>query len=186
MIIKSENYNIELIEIEHFSEKSTEIIDMFKKVHIKLSDYFLPSLIGIRIFENKNIINSALIGSINGGIGIHQSSQIVENNKIIICCSDTIFNLSIPELDINWKIQGDQSTCFGIYKYQNTFIVHGEMEISRIDNNGKVLWKKSGADIFTTISGKNNFELTNNYIKVSDWNNKEYKFDFNGKILNEK
>ena len=77
----------------------------------------------------------------------------------------------------------DQGTCFEIYKYQDSYIIHGELEISRLDKDGKILWQRSGADIFTTQDGKDDFRIMKNYILATDWENRKYKFDFNGNIL---
>jgi hypothetical protein len=88
--------------------------------------------------------------------------------------------LSIPELDLLWQTQADQITCFGLYAYNDTYIVHGELGISRLDKDGKILWQKTGADIFTTLEGENIFEIADSYILVKDWEHRLYKFDFDG------
>ena len=64
------------------------------------------------------------------------------------------------------------------------YIVQGELDISRIDKNGNIIWQQSGADIFTRMEGKDNFVLTENYILATDWENRKYKFDFNGNRIN--
>ena len=71
-------------------------------------------------------------------------------------------------------------TCFEIFKKGDFYIVHGELEITKLNENGKILWQKGGADIFTTISGKNDFKLTEKYIIATDWENRIYKFDYEG------
>jgi hypothetical protein len=65
-----------------------------------------------------------------------------------------------------WKTQADQATCFEIFKFKDSYVVHGEMEISRIDLNGNIMWQNSGADIFTTEKGINDFEITNSFIQA--------------------
>ena len=129
------------------------------------------------------MIKSAIIGSIGGGTGIHKSSQIIEEDRILVCCSDSIFCISIPDLDLKWKTKADQATCFELFKKDNNYIVHGEMEISKLDSSGKIIWQKSGADIFTTEKGIDDFEITESYIRATDWENRVYKFDFNGKEI---
>ena len=80
-----------------------------------------------------------------------------------------------------WKTKGDEATCFEIFKYQDSYIVHGEMEITRLDRNGNIQWQQSGADIFTTLDGQDNFKLTDDYIIATDWQNRIYKFGYGGK-----
>ena len=82
-----------------------------------------------------------------------------------------------------WKTKADQATSFEIYKYKDCYIVHGELEISRLDKHGKIVWQKSGADIFTTMDGEQDFELTEDFIFARDFENRTYKFDYNGNLI---
>jgi hypothetical protein len=102
---------------------------------------------------------------------------------LVICISDKVFSLTIPDLNLNWLTQGDFVSCFGIYKNKKDYIIHGEMEISKINNKGILMWKFSGKDIFTTIDGKDDFKIFENYIMVKDFENNIYKLDFNGNEL---
>jgi outer membrane protein assembly factor BamB len=129
------------------------------------------------------LIKSAVIASNGGGTGIHDTSIIIEKDRLLVCCSDSVFCLSIPDLTLLWRTQADQVTCLEIYKYEDSYIIHGELEISRIDKNGKILWQQIGADIFTTLEGKDTFVITYNYIIATDWENRKYKFDFNGQSI---
>jgi len=176
-------YNIELQLDETFSLNSVDNINHYQKVYFDISEYDYPTKIGIKLFENKELIKSVLIGSNGGGSGIHTTSQIIEEDRIIICCSDTIFCISIPDLALKWKTQADQATCFQIFKKDSNFFIHGEMEISRIDSNGQLIWQQTGNDIFTTEKATDNFEITETHIRVTDWENRTYKFDFDGKVI---
>ena len=64
-----------------------------------------------------------------------------DNNSIIICCGNALFSLSLPELKLNWKKEIDSSTAFEIFKMNEDYIIHGELEISRIDKYGNILWQ---------------------------------------------
>ena len=183
MIIELEKYKVELKVDKTYSENSTDNLNQYGKVHFDQSEYKISTKIGLKVFENGKLINSAIIGSIGGGTGIHKNSQIIENDRILVCCSDSIFCLSIPSLDFIWKTHADQATCFEIFKYNDSYIIHGELEISRLDSNGQIMWQKSGADIFTTPTGINDFEITEEYIRATDWENRTYKFDFDGVLI---
>lgn len=176
-------YRIDIYSDQTFTEGSADNTNQYDLVHFVKSEYHFPSVYGIKVFQDDTLLKSAVIGSIGGGTAIHDTSTIIEDDRILICCSDTIFCLSIPDLTLLWRTQADQATCFEIYKYQDSYIIHGEIEISRLDWDGRVLWQQSGADIFTTADGKEDFELTDNYILVTDWENKIYKFSYNGQLL---
>lgn len=176
-------YLIEIQKDEMYTIDSSDNLFDYSNIYFTSSDFILPSKVGIKVFENEKLISSAIIGSIGGGTGIHDKSQIIENDKLIMCCSDSVFCLSIPDLNLIWKTQADQATCFEIFKHQDSYIVHGELEISRLDLDGNILWQKSGADIFATEKGIDDFEITATYIRATDWENCVYKFDFDGNLI---
>jgi len=179
-------YQIDIYRDETFANGSVDNLHKYDIEHFDESDYVFPTMFGIKVFEDNKLLTSAIIGSIGGGTGIHKTSVIYEETRVLICCSDSIFCLSIPELTLLWRTQADQATCFEIYIYQDSYIVHGELEISRIDKNGKIIWQQSGADIFTTIDGRQDFELTDKYIIATDFENRIYKFDYDGNSFTDK
>jgi outer membrane protein assembly factor BamB len=180
---KTDKYRINIYADHTFIEGSADNVNQYDFFYFDKSKYHFPSVFGIKIFQDNTLIKSAVIGSIGGGTAIHDTSTIIEKDRLLICCSDTIFCLSIPDLTLLWRTQADQVTCFEIYKYQDSYIIHGELEISRLDKDGKILWQQSGADIFTTLEVKDSFVVTDNYILATDWENRKYKFDFNGIII---
>jgi hypothetical protein len=136
---------------------------------------------GIIIKNDAKILSSAIILADGASTIIHKNSYYIEENSIIICCGNTLFSLKLFELKLNWKIKIDDATAFGIYKMNNDFIIHGELEITRINKNGEIIWQKSGSDIFVTIDGKSDFKIINNKIHIESWDGRKYKFDYDGK-----
>ncbi|WP_262151075.1 hypothetical protein [Chryseobacterium foetidum] len=179
----TERYQITIFSEPTFMENSADNINNYDLVYFDKSEYVLPTVFGIKIFNINKLLKSAVIGSVGGGTGIHETSTIVEDDRLLICSSDSIFCLSIPELSLLWKTKADQATCFEIFKHKDDYIVHGELEISRLDKNGNIVWQQGGRDIFTTLDGKDDFAITDEYILATDWENRKYKFDFNGKII---
>lgn len=173
-------YQIDIFHDETFTQESTDNLHKYDYVYFDESEYVLPTMFGIKVFKDNQLLKSAIIGSIGGGTTNHSNAVIFEPKRFLICCSDTIFCLSIPDLQLLWQTQADQACCFEIFKYQEDYIVHGELEISRLDKDGKILWQKSGADIFTTIDGGPDFELTNDFIIAKDFENRVYRFGYNG------
>ena len=180
MIFETEKYQVKITNESDYNSDSKENIFNYKKKYLTDSDYILLTKFGITVFENGIELNSALIGAEGGASGLHRTSQIIENNRILICCSDTIFSLELPSLSLNWKTKVDQATAFQIFKIVGGFIVHGELEITRIDDKGNVIWQNGGADIFVTPDGKDNFEVNGEVIKAIDWGNRTYKWNLNG------
>lgn len=179
----SDRYRIDIYEDLGFAGGLEDGAIQYDLVYFDKSEYQSPSVYVIKIFQDGALLQSAVIGSIGGGTVIRSSSTIIEDDRLLVCCSDTIYCLSIPDLTLLWRTQADQATCFEIYKYQDSYIIHGEFEISRLDKNGNILWQQSGADIFTTLEGIDNFSITEKYILATDWENRKYKFDFNGQSI---
>jgi len=178
-------YHINIFDDEAFKEDSVDHVNHYDFVYFEESKYRSTSIYGIKVFKNGTLIKSAAIGAIGGGTSIHETSTIIEDGRLLICCSDTIFCLSIPDLALLWRTQADGTTCFEIYKYQDTYIIHGELEISRLDRDGKILWQQGGADIFVTTDDEQSFELTKHFIMAKDFENSVYKFDYDGNIFKE-
>jgi hypothetical protein len=176
----TEKYKIEICTNETYEKGSVDNVNKYDFEYLEEDDKYNSTFVGIKIYENEELIKSAIIGSEGGNTGINQNSKIIEKSRVLICCADKIFCLSIPELKLLWKTKADEISCFEIFKKENFYIVHGELEISKLNLNGKILWQKGGADVFTTISGTNNFELTEKYIIATDWENRLYKFDYEG------
>jgi hypothetical protein len=175
-----EKYNIEIFPDETYEVGSTNNTNRYNFQYLEAENKYNSTFVGIEIYENQKLIRTAIIGSEGGNSGISENSKIIEENRILICCADKIFCLSFPELNLLWKTKADEISCFEIFKKDNFYIVHGELEISKLDENGKILWQKGGADIFTSISAENIFELSEKYIIANDWENRIYKFDYDG------
>ena len=112
-------------------------------------------------------------------------STLISYGGLIICCSNTIFKLTIPDLNLEWKTIADSATCFGIDYLDKDYVVHGEIEITRLDKDGKIVWQKGGRDIWTTPEGIDDFKVYDNYIIATDWDYNRYKIDFDGNLLEE-
>jgi hypothetical protein len=186
MRLDTDRYRIELIDESNYSSNSTDNIFQYKQQHVNEQEYKPRTQIGIKLYEGESLISSAILRSTGGASGIHQTSQIITNDILTIFCAESVFNLSIPKLTLQWLVKADDATCFQIFKFKEDFIIHRELNITRISSEGDILWQNSGADIFTTEKGINDFKIGNQAIEVRDWNNKLYKFDLDGKIQTNK
>ena len=150
------------------------------------NNYDFPTKHGIKIFKGGQLTKSAILLGAGGATGISSDAALIDNENLIIRCSNQLFSLTLPELNKNWQIEPDWATCFSVHKYQDTYITHGETSIARIDKSGKILWSFSGADIFVCLYEGNPFEMHDTYIALTDFNGSEYKIDYDGKSLDYK
>ena len=179
------NLTIEVFDDSTYSYGSTDNKFYYLKYYFGDGGQKYPvSRHGIKIFDNHNEINSCIIIGSAGATGIHKNSALIDNDKLILCCCDTLFCLTLPELNLQWQTKVDNATCFQVFKLENEYLVHGELEISRVDNDGKIKWQFGGADIFVTIEGQDEFEFNSDHIMMTDFCKTKYKIDFNGKLIN--
>ncbi len=145
-------------------------------------DYF-TNQIGIEVFEKGRLSSSCLIAADGGGTGITETTALINHEGMVVCCGNTVFKLTLPDLNLVWQTVCDGATCFGIYYFQQGYVVHGELEISRLDKAGNLLWQRGGMDIWTTLKGADDFAVYEHHIVATDWGYNKYKFDADGNLL---
>ncbi|MGN6195819.1 MAG: hypothetical protein ACTHOB_12835 [Ginsengibacter sp.] len=133
--------------------------------------------------QDDQVINNCIIIASGGATGVLQNSSLLDNERLLICCCDTVFCLTLPDLDLKWKTQADQATCFEIFKQQDDYIVHGELQVTKLDKDGSKKWEFGGADIFVSIDEEEPFIIESDGILLTDFYKTKYKIDFNGKLL---
>lgn len=184
-VLVLEKQVIRLFDEVDYKFDSMDNIKTYKKTFISGNKNALTSKIGIEIFEDDKLKSSCIIGSEGGGTGITGNTTLISYGGLVVCCSNTVFKLTIPDLDFEWKTISDSATCFGIHYLGKDYVIHGELEITRLDKDGKIVWKQSGRDIWTTEEAFDNFAVYDDYILATDWAYNRYKFDFDGKLLDE-
>lgn len=184
MIQSIGQYEIDTFQDPNFKQNPSDSLNKYDYEYLDKTEHSYVSILGIRIYENDKCLNSAVIGSDSGATGIGENSIVYELERILICCSDKIFCLSIPDLKLLWSTKVD-STCFEIFKCDDFYIVHGELEISKLDRKGQIIWHRGVGEIFVTPNGENRLKITENHIIATDWNNRIYKFDFEGNDFND-
>jgi len=138
---------------------------------------------GIKIYQDDQIIDNCIIIGSGGATGIQSKSSLLDDDKLLICCCNTIFCLTLPDLELKWKTQADQGTCFQIFKQQDNYIIHGEIQVTKLDKDGNIKWEFGGADIFVSIDNEEEFKVEKDGILLTDFAKKKYKIDFDGKLI---
>jgi outer membrane protein assembly factor BamB len=145
----------------------------------KRDDYFGSAKHGVKIFEGDKLVKSALLIGSGGGTGIHETCSLIDDNKLLVCCGDSVFCLALPNLNLEWRTEADTATCFEIFQYKSNYLIHGELEITCLDKAGRVNWKFSGSDIFTTPTGKDTFKIVDGMVYATNWDNVTFQLDAN-------
>ena len=111
---------------------------------------------------------------------------ILEGDILTVLQNDYISQIDLDTVQVVAGYKVDVfGTTFGIYRMPDGYLIYGEIEIIKLDNEFNTVWKFSGRDIFVSISGKNSFELTEQSIKLYDFEDNYYELDFDGHIIRE-
>jgi len=138
---------------------------------------------GVKIYKDNQIIDSCIIIGSGGATSVHQTSSLLYEDQLLLCCCDTVFCLMLPHLSLKWQTKSDQATCFQIFKQQDDYIIHGELQVTKLDRNGNKKWEFGGADIFVNIDNCEEFRVESDGILLTDFANTKYKIDFDGKLI---
>ena len=173
------NLVIEIVNEPTFTPGSADNAFQYSKCYYASdAQEYQTSKHGIRIYTEGQLINDCIVIGSGGATGIYENSSIVDCDEILVCCCDTVFCLTVSNLELKWRTRADEATCFTIHKLDNDYIVYGELQISRLDRNGNIIWSFGGADIFVSLDEEESFKLEADHIALSDFNKKKYKIDF--------
>lgn len=182
-VLVLENCLIKVFEENDYDINSSDNWYSYSRVFLNTNEYRPSSQIGIQVYDDDKLLSDCIIGAEGGGMRINPNSTLISYGGIVVCCSNTVFKLSLTDLNLEWKTKADDATCFGVHYLDEDYIVHGELEISRIDKEGKIVWNKSGKDIWRTEEAIDDFAVYDDYILATDMTYNRYKLDFEGNIL---
>ena len=146
-------------------------------------EYKPSSQHGIRIYNGEEEISSAILLAGAGATVVADHSALIHNNHLIARCSNMVVSLTIPKLDLRWMLAADMVSCFTIHEYQDTYITHGELSVTRIDQLGNVIWEFGGGDIFLRLDQTDSFRMNPKSILLTDFGGTTYEIDYNGKLI---
>ena len=169
---------IEVFKDPEHSQGSADNVNSYK-LYTESEDHS-GNQVGIKIFKDGNEINSCLVSKPGGVSWVGDTSVLLDDDHLLICCSEYLFCLSVPSLEVKWKTEVDIADCKQVFKLENDYVTHGEISISRIGKDGTIKWQTGGRDIFVSLDGEEEFQLMDDHIILTDFVGNIYKVDFNG------
>lgn len=108
--------------------------------------------------------------------------MVAAGNEVFIMLDNQLLLFNPENMRITKKANLDiLGTMIAAYPYQDDFILHGEIEILRINKKLEVLWTFSGIDIFARQNGSEKaIEFHNDKICLHDFYDNYYEIDYNG------
>lgn len=116
-----------------------------------------------------------VFGAGGGASAVHEHSALILNSKLYLAIGHNIVCFALVDHRLVWSLKVDPATCFGIHYngIRHALLSHGELEIARFNEEGEVLWSRSGADIFSE-----GFRLEEEHVSVVDFGRREYHFSY--------
>ncbi len=184
MEIAYENFKIELFNDSTFTPNSTDNLNSYDHEYPERSDLSSRNIsstkTAIKVYDKLILLKSAIICE-PGGITIEsETSYVIKDFVIYLIARDLVYSLNIPDLSLNWAKECDSLSCHAIYKLENDFLVHGELDILRIDKEGEIKWRFGGRQNWINPSGKPEVTIEGNQIRLIDFDSTEYIIDFDG------
>lgn len=145
----------------------------------KKSDLSKTFSIRVNLFECEFCI--ALIGPF---YSYDDRCAVLDDETLTVLQYNTITQIRITDGAIIRHMEFDCFGCnYAIYKIENGYIVHGEIEITMLDNDFIKKWSFSGKDIFASVTRRPTLEIRNKTICLYDFAENYYEIDFNGNLL---
>lgn len=128
----------------------------------------------VEIVDSAGHSRSCLLVTSGGATGVHERSALVHDGRLIVAVGPRACSLRLPSLDLEWNVEVDAASCFGIYysAKHDCFVSHGELAIVRVALDGTVVWSAGGKDIFSE-----GFVLHDDFAEVVDFNHETYRVD---------
>jgi hypothetical protein len=181
MTTSFKEYTVDIVDDAGYSLASTDNLYTYDRVYSEDTEY-PTSKHGIRITKDGQTVASVIICESGGKTGIHDNSFVITGDVLYVCCSNAVYAFRLPELTLNWKKKLDAATCFAIYPFKDDFIIHGELEVKRIDKEGKIKWNFSAKDIFVTQDDGEAVKFIGDNIELTDWDGDRYLLNEDGRL----
>jgi len=140
---------------------------------MRRSDYY--KVFSICIDDNGKQKHIALIGS---WYGADENIAVLECSDLIVLINTMLVVIDCSTLAIkHCQTISNGGVYFAIQKFDDGYIVFGDLDILKLSAEYETVWSFSGADVFVTQDGSNPFYIDNNIIYLTDWNGTKYIVD---------
>lgn len=179
-----QDYVVRLYNECSYNQGSADNAIHYRKHHFgPESQGAITSQVGVKTLRGDIEIDNCIILATGGATTVHRSSTLIDNDRLVSCCGDSVFCLELPSVNLLWTARADLATCFQIFKFENNYIIHGELLVTSLDETGQINWQFGGADIFVSDAGHEAFIMDSDGIILTDFAGTKYRIDFAGQLL---
>lgn len=177
MILQNEQFSVEIKKIG--SPLNEELFDFV----YDFENYKNEDLFTVLEIKCSNFGKQIVIAIFCDFCGDYECCTVLNKNKLVIAKFNTVYEIDLERGDVKYKIFTDLAGAVGLYKVEDGYIIHGEMEIVKLDFELNEVWWFSGADIFATINGEKAFSITKDKIQLVDFQNNHYTINLTGELI---
>jgi hypothetical protein len=174
MEIPAGTFQLTIIDEPDYHVGSTANPRRYDQLYNFDQEYRPSTQYGLVCLDAQQKRRSCLLLASAGATSVHEHSAVVVREQCFVAVGDQLCCLSLPDTRLQWATNVDSATCFGVYYSapHDCLISHGEMEIARVDFDGRIVWSAGGADIFT-----GEFRLDEKHAYVTDFNDMPYRIE---------
>lgn len=128
---------------------------------------------GVEVRVRGRPVSSAVLLCDAGCPGIAGGHAVLRDGALYVAMRDHVAALELPSLGPRWTTDVDDACVFGIEEVggADSLLVHGELWITRLGLDGRIQWRRGGADIFT-----GGCWTRDGVVAAADWNGTEYRW----------
>lgn len=177
MVLKNDKFNIEIKKISMPLNKE-EFDYIYDFENYKNEELY--TVLEIKIITIDGKIRIALFCDI---CGIYECCTVLNGEKLIIAKFNTVYEINLVCGEACHKHISDLAGAIGLYKVEDGYIIHGEMQIVKLDFELNIVWSFYGADIFASVQGRDSFILSKDKIELIDFENNHYVINLTGELI---
>ncbi len=145
----------------------------------KRRDWTKVFCINIQTASSEHTI--ALIGSPYSCV---HDCAILNETSIILLMNNQLIQLNLEYFSIDYKSFPDFGTYFSIYRFDDGYVIYGELEIIKLSKNFEIEWSFSGkGDVFVLPNDETAFLIEGDKIILKEWDGKKYIINKHGKEI---
>lgn len=181
--LKNELFQIELIEESTFTLDSTDnkpYSKLFNPINFKKGDNY--SAVRFTMYDEVN--DDTFKSYILITPFYFCESALLKENNLIVFLNNYIVEIDLTVLEvINCKQFSDYGVFFSIHYFSGGYLIYGELEIIKLDNEFNKEWVFGYCDIFISATGEESFQIKDEKIYLVCWNGNKLILDRDGNLI---
>jgi len=106
--------------------------------------------------------------------GNFEYCTVLHQENLVLAKFNSVYMINVCTGEIQYKCFSDMAGALRLYLLGDGYLIHGECEIVKLDFEFNTQWTFSGKDIFTSLNGKEAFNIFDDRIELIDFSGNTY------------